>query len=155
NLSGSAIEARIYAEDPERNFLPSIGRLVRYLPPGGEGLRLDAGVFEGAEISVHYDPMIAKLVASGPDRDAAIDRLCCALDAFYVAGVQDNIAFLAAAAAKPRFRAGNLSTNFIADEFPDGFAPPSRFVEPDRVILLAAALVHRRVREHEMAIDGK
>jgi propionyl-CoA carboxylase alpha chain len=154
-LAGSAIEARIYAEDPERNFLPSIGRLIRYLPPGGEGIRLDTGVFEGAEIGIHYDPLIAKLVASAPDRDAAIDRLCGALDAFYVAGVRHNIAFLAAAAAKPRFRAGKLSTDFIAEEFPDGFAPPSRFAEPDRMILLAAALAHRRVREHEMAIDGK
>ena len=78
-LSGWAIEARIYAEDPARNFLPSIGRLVRYRPPGGEGVRLDAGVFEGAEIGVYYDPLIAKLIVSGPDRDTAIDRLSGAL----------------------------------------------------------------------------
>jgi propionyl-CoA carboxylase alpha chain len=154
-LAGWAIEARVYAEDPTRNFLPSIGRLVRYRPPAGDGIRLDAGVFEGGEISIYYDPLIAKLVASGPDRDTAIDRLCDALDAFYVAGVQHNIAFLAAAAGKPRFRAGALSTNFIAEEFPGGFAPPSGFVEPDRVILLAAALAHRRIREQEGAIDGK
>jgi propionyl-CoA carboxylase alpha subunit len=154
-VEGWAIEARIYAEDPTRNFLPSTGRLIRYRPPAGEGLRLDTGVFEGAEISVHYDPMIAKLVASGPDRDTAIERLRGALDGFYVAGVQHNIAFLAAVAAKPRFRAGALSTNFIAEEFPGGFTPPSGFVEPDRVILLAAALAHRRIRDHEAAIDGK
>ena len=154
-LKGWAVEARIYAEDPTRNFLPSIGRLVRYLPPAGEGLRLDAGVSEGAEISVHYDPMIAKLVAFGHDRDTAIDRLRGALDEFYVAGVQHNIAFLAAAAAKPRFRAGALSTNFIAEEFPGGFTSPSGFGEPDRVILLAAALAHRRIRERETAINGQ
>jgi len=154
-LKGWAIEARIYAEDPTRNFLPSTGRLIHYRPPAGEGLRLDTGVFEGAEISVHYDPMIAKLVASGPDRDTAIERLRGALDGFYVAGVQHNIAFLAAVAATPRFCAGALSTNFIAEEFPGGFAPPSGFVEPDRVILLAAALAHRRIREHEAAIDGR
>src|SRR5262249_26363512 len=90
-LSGWAIEARVYAEDPTRNFLPSIGRLVRYLPPRGEGIRLDTCVFEGAEIGVHYDPLIAKLVASGPDRDTAIDRLRGALDEFHVAGLQHNI----------------------------------------------------------------
>src|SRR5271166_4114492 len=154
-LSGWAIEARVYAEDPARNFLPSIGRLVRYRPPVGEGVRLDTGVFEGAEISGYYDPLIAKLIVSGPNRDAAIDRLSGALDEFYVAGVQHNIPFLAAVAAKPRFRAGSLSTDFIAEEFPGGFAPPAGFVEPDRVILLAAALAGSRIREGEAAIDGK
>ena len=154
-LSGWAIEARVYAEDPARNFLPSIGRLVQYKPPSGEGVRLDAGVFEGAEISVYYDPLIAKLIVSGPDRDTAISRLSGALDEFYVAGVQHNIPFLAAAAASPRFRAGALSTNFIPDEFPGGFAAPSGFVEADRMILLAAALAGRRLRERETAIDGK
>jgi propionyl-CoA carboxylase alpha chain len=154
-LKGWAIEARIYAEDPTRNFLPSTGRLIRYRPPAEEDLRLDTGVFEGAEIGVYYDPMIAKLVAFAPDRDTAIERLGDALDGFYVAGVQHNIAFLAAVAAKPRFRAGALSTDFIAEEFRGGFAPPSGFVEPDRVIVLAAALAHRRIRERETAIDGK
>jgi len=154
-LSGWAIEARVYAEDPTRNFLPSIGRLTRYRPPTGDGVRLDTGVFEGAEISVYYDPLIAKLIVSGPDRDTAIDRLSGVLDEFYVSGVQHNIPFLAAVAAKPRFRAGALSTNFIAEEFPAGFAPPSGFVEADRMILLAAALANRRLRERETAIDGK
>jgi propionyl-CoA carboxylase alpha chain len=154
-LKGWAIEARIYAEDPRRNFLPSIGRLVRYLPPAGEGLRLDAGVAEGTEISVYYDPMIAKLVAFGSDRDTAIDRLRGALDEFYVSGVQHNIGFLAALAAKPRFRAGALSTNFIAEEFPGGFTAPADFVEADRMILLAAGLAHRRIRERETAIEGR
>jgi propionyl-CoA carboxylase alpha chain len=154
-LKGWAIETRIYAEDPRRNFLPSIGRLVRYLPPAGEGLRLDAGVAEGTEISVYYDPMIAKLVAFGPDRDTAIDRLRGALDEFYVSGVQHNIGFLAALAAKPRFRAGVLSTNFITEEFPAGFTAPADFVEVDRMILLAAGLAHRRIRERETAIEGR
>jgi propionyl-CoA carboxylase alpha chain len=154
-ISGWAIEARIYAEDPRRNFLPSVGRLVRYLPPQGESIRLDTGVFEGAEISVHYDPLIAKLIASGPDRQTAIDRLSDALDNFYISGVQHNIEFLAAVAATPRFRAGALSTDFIAEEFAGGFATPSDFTEPDRTILLAAALAHRRSRERELAIEGK
>src|SRR5260370_839079 len=81
--SGWAIEARVYAEDPQRNFLPSIGRLVRYRPPDGDGLRVDTGVFEGAEITLHYDPLIAKLIACGDDRDQAIERLRGALDGFY------------------------------------------------------------------------
>jgi propionyl-CoA carboxylase alpha chain len=154
-LAGWAIEARVYAEDPARNFLPSIGRLVRYRPPSGEGIRLETGVFEGAEISVYYDPLIAKLVAYGPDREGTIDRLRGALDDFYIAGVQHNIPFLAAVAASSRFRAGALSTNFITEEFPGGFAPPAGFVEPDRTILLAAALAQRRISERERAIDGQ
>ena len=125
-LGGSAVEARIYAEDPTRGFLPSIGRLVRYLPPVGDGLRLDSGVSEGAEIGLHYDPMIAKLIACAPNRGEAIDRLRAALDGFYLAGVQHNIAFLAAVLAKPRFREGALSTGFLAQEFPVGFAPHGR-----------------------------
>jgi len=128
---------------------------VRYRPPSGEGIRLDTGVSEGAEISVYYDPLIAKLVVSAHDRSTAIDRLRGALDDFYLAGVQHNIAFLAAVAAKPRFRAGALSTDFIAEEFRGGFAPASGFVESDRVILLAAALAHRRIRERETAISGQ
>src|SRR5215471_19188870 len=154
-LSGWALEARVYAEDPVRNFLPSIGRLVRYRPPSGKCVRLDSGVFEGAEISVHYDPLIAKLIVSGPDRNTAIGRLSGALDEFYVAGLQHNIPFLAAVVAKPRFRAGTLSTNFIAEEFPGGFVPPSGFADADRAILLAAALARRRLQEHETEIDGK
>jgi len=154
-LSGWAIEARVYAEDPTRNFLPSIGRVVRYQAPTGDGIRLDTGVFEGSEISVFYDPLIAKLIASGADRDMVIDRLSSALDEFYVAGVQHNIPFLAAVAAKPRFRSGALSTDFIAEEFPRGFASPSGIDEPDKEILLAAALAHRRLRERETAIGGK
>ena len=154
-LDGWAIEARIYAEDPTRNFLPSTGRLVRYRPPRGEGLRLDDGVCEGAEIGVHYDPMIGKLAAFGPDRDTAIDRLRDALDGFYVSGVRNNIAFLAAVAGSARFRAGALSTSFIAEEFPGGYASPAGFVEPDRIILLAAALAGRRIRERESTIAGR
>ncbi len=151
--TGWAIEARVYAEDPSRNFLPSIGRLIRYRPPEGEGIRVDSGVFEGAEITLYYDPMIAKLVAYGADRDAAIDRLRQALDGFYIAGVRHNIAFLAAIAASERFRAGRLSTDFIAEVFPGGFAPPAEFVAADRVILIAAALAETRLHESETAAD--
>ena len=143
--SGWAIEARLYAEDPERNFLPSIGRLVRYRPPAGDGVRVDSGVCEGAEITLHYDPMIAKLIAYGADRAAAIRRLGDALDSFYVAGLRHNAAFLAAIAATARFAEGRLSTDFIAEEFPNGFAPPKGPVPADRVILAAAALAEARL----------
>ena len=149
--SGWAIEARVYAEDPLRNFLPSIGRLVRYRPPEGEGVRIDTGVFEGAEISLYYDPIIAKLCAYGEDRNQAIDRLQAALDGFHIAGVRDNIAFLAAIAGSERFRQGRLSTDFIAEEFPGGFAPPAEPVPADRVIVVAAALAEHRLHEAEVA----
>jgi propionyl-CoA carboxylase alpha chain len=143
--TGWAIEARVYAEDPTRNFLPSIGRLTRYLPPEGDGIRIDSGVTEGAEISLYYDPMIAKLCAYGADRNQAIERLRGALDRFYIAGPRNNIAFLAAIAAGERFRSGALSTDLITQEFPGGFAPPAEFSEADRIIVLAAALAARRL----------
>jgi propionyl-CoA carboxylase alpha chain len=143
--TGWAIEARIYAEDPTRNFLPSIGRLTRYIPPIGDGLRIDSGVGEGAEISIFYDPMIAKLCAYGADRVTATDRLVEALDGFYVAGLRHNIAFLAAIVGSRRFAEGKLSTDLIAEEFPGGFAPPTEFTGADRIIVLAAALAERRL----------
>ena len=152
--SGWAIEARVYAEDPLRDFLPSIGRLIRYRPPEGEGLRIDSGVFEGAEISLYYDPMIAKLIAYGADRETAIARLEEALDRFYISGVRHNVAFLAAIAASERFQAGALSTDFIAKTFPGGFAPPAELVAADRVLLIAAALAEQKLRESEIAGDG-
>ncbi|HVH80571.1 MAG TPA: acetyl/propionyl/methylcrotonyl-CoA carboxylase subunit alpha [Stellaceae bacterium] len=153
---GWAIEARVYAEDPERNFLPSIGRLVRYIAPatmdeGGDGIRIDTGVGEGAEISIYYDPMIAKLCAYGADRNDAIARLRAALDGFYVSGLRHNITFLNAIIGKERFAEGRLSTNFIAEEFPDGFGGPAEFVEADDILLLAAALADRRLAEREGA----
>ncbi|KAB2846703.1 MAG: acetyl/propionyl-CoA carboxylase subunit alpha, partial [Hyphomicrobiaceae bacterium] len=127
-LKGWAIESRVYAEDPFRNFLPSIGRLVRYRPPrqsteNGITVRNDTGVYEGGEISIHYDPMIAKLVTHGPDRSAAIDAQADALDAFVVEGIQHNIPFLTALMQHPRWREGRLSTGFIKEEYPDGFQP--------------------------------
>src|SRR5690625_512834 len=119
---GWAIESRVYAEDPARGFLPSIGRLRRYQEPAEtEGVRVDSGVTEGAEISMFYDPMIAKLVTWGADRDEAIDRHQKALDRFYVRGIDHNLAFLSAVMAHPRFQEGRLSTDFIAAEFRDGF----------------------------------
>ena len=138
-LSGSAIEARIYAEDPRRNFLPSIGRLTRYIEPRGDGVRVDAGVDEGAEIGMNYDPMIAKLVAHGKTRAEATARLRAALDGFYIRGPRHNVDFLAAVLAKKRFADGRLSTDFIAQEFPHGFAdtaPEPKLAE--RIVAVAA-----------------
>jgi propionyl-CoA carboxylase alpha chain len=127
-LNGWAVESRIYAEDPYRNFLPSIGRLVRYRPPqesisNGVTVRNDTGVVEGSEISMFYDPMIAKLITHAPTRAEAIDAMSSALDAFYVDGIQHNVPFLTALMNHPRWRSGELATSFIADEYPDGFEP--------------------------------
>ncbi len=147
-LQGWAVEARLYAEDPFRNFLPSTGRLVKYREPeAGPDVRVDTGVFEGGEISMFYDPMIAKLCTHGNTRDEAIDRMRRALDEFYVRGVSHNVPFLAALMAHPRFRAGKLTTNFIAEEFKGGFTaehlPPK-----DPAVLAAIAAVVDRIHAH-------
>ena len=123
-LRGWSMEARICAEDPERDFLPAAGRLVRWLPPSADSaLRLDAGVEEGDEASVYYDSLIAKLVVYGEDRNQAAARLAAALDDFSVEGPATNVLFLASLARHPRFVAGDLTTAFIAEEYPEGFRP--------------------------------
>jgi len=119
-LNGWAIESRIYAEDPVRGFLPSTGRIMRYREPLLQGARVDSGVVEGAEISMYYDPMIAKLVTHGEDRGSAIAAMATALDEYFIEGVSTNISFLRRIMAHPRFVEGRLSTDFIADEYPDG-----------------------------------
>ena len=146
-LDGWAVEARVYAEDPFRNFLPSTGRLVKYREPkAGPDVRVDTGVYEGGEISMFYDPMIAKLCSYGKTRNAAIDRMRRALDEFYVRGVSHNVPFLAALMAHPRFRAGKLTTNFIAEEFKGGFT--AKHLPPrDPAVLAAVAAVAERVRD--------
>ena len=118
---GWAMEARLYAEDPERDFLPSIGQLVRYKEPMGEGVRVDSGVEEGGEISMFYDPMIAKLIAYGADRNEAIARLAAALDDYEVRGIQSNRQFLSAVLENETYQSGDITTGFIASEFEDGF----------------------------------
>ncbi len=140
-LTGWAVESRIYAEDPYRNFLPSTGRLVRYRPPaegktGPITVRNDTGVYEGGEISIFYDPMIAKLVTHAPTRAQAIEAQADALDAFAIDGIGHNIPFLSALMAHPRWQSGNLSTGFIAEEYPEGFVP--RRPEGELVHYLAA-----------------
>ncbi|HCO43659.1 MAG TPA: hypothetical protein DIT63_05995 [Gammaproteobacteria bacterium] len=123
-LDGWAIEARVYAEDARRGFLPSIGRVTDYREPAGTGIRVDAGTFEGGEISMYYDPMIAKLIAYGEDRQQATERLLDALDGYDIRGVTTNLDFLSSLLAHPRFRQGDISTNFIAEEYPDGYQDP-------------------------------
>jgi len=147
-LSGWAVESRVYAEDPTRNFLPSTGRLTRYRPPqqqsrDGVTVRNDTGVVEGGEIAIHYDPMIAKLVIHAPTREAAIAAQSDALDAFVIDGIRHNIAFLAALMQHPRWREGRLSTGFIAEEYPDGFHPvPPEGEAGDTIAAVAAAIDH-------------
>jgi propionyl-CoA carboxylase alpha chain len=162
-IKGWAIESRVYAEDPLRNFLPSIGRLVRYQPPAegtrnGLTVRNDTGVYEGGEISLYYDPMIAKLVTHGPTRDAAIGEMARALDAFYVDGIRHNIAFLSAIMQHPRWQSGALSTGFIAEEFPEGFKPRSPdLAERERLACVAAMIDHvsnQRRREISGQMSG-
>ena len=172
-IDGWSIETRVYAEDPYRNFLPSIGRLVRYEPPvpgwtgasgpagrrghemGGGGIRVDDGVFEGGEVSIFYDPMIAKLITWGPTRDAAADLQVEALDAFRVEGPGHNIDFLSAIMQHPRFRSGELTTGFIAEEYPEGFQGAA--VGEPRLKLVAALIAGAQcsVMAHEGQISGR
>ncbi len=163
SLNGWAVESRVYAEDPYRSFLPSIGRLTAYQPPEegvteGITVRNDTGVVEGGEISMFYDPMIAKLVTHGPDRLTAIDAQSAALDAFYIDGIQHNIPFVSAIMEHPRWRSGDLSTGFIAEEYPDGFQrqpPQGRTIEV--LAAVAAAIDHlsnERRREISDQMNG-
>jgi len=159
-LTGWAIESRLYAEDPYRNFLPSIGRLTRYRPPeegrqeDGTILRNDTGVFEGGEISMYYDPMIAKLCSWGETRISAIDAMGEALDRFEVEGIGHNLPFLSAVMQHPRFRSGNLTTGFIAEEFPDGFSGVEPETEAADGLAAIAAAIHHQVQSRAAKISG-
>ena len=164
-IKGWAIENRVYAEDPYRGFLPSTGRLVRYRPPvegwsgdsiyGVDGVRIDDGVMEGGEVSTFYDPMIAKLVTWGETRDEAADKQVAALDRFEIEGPGHNIDFLSAIMQHKRFRSGELSTGFIADEYPEGFegAPASAglLMQLSAIAAFVAAAISDRARQ----VDGQ
>ena len=155
-INGSAIEARVYAEDPFRNFLPSIGRLVRYSPPAEtEHVRVDTGIYEGGEVSMHYDPMIAKLITYGATRDTAIAHMRDALNEFCIRGVAHNISFLAALIDHTRFREGRISTNMIAKEYPDGFNPADVVHDDPAFLITVAASIHRRYMDRAAAISGQ
>ena len=154
-LTGWAIESRVYAEDPFRNFLPSIGRLVKYEPPVGENVRVDTGVYEGGEVSMFYDPMISKLITYGKDRNQAITRMQDALDAYCIRGVQHNISFLNALMVHPRFIEGRLTTNFIAEEYPDGFDASCVPREDPAKAVVIAAMIHRQYMDRAARLSGQ
>ncbi|HIG68336.1 MAG TPA: acetyl/propionyl/methylcrotonyl-CoA carboxylase subunit alpha [Porticoccaceae bacterium] len=155
SLTGWAMESRVYAEDPFRNFLPSVGRLVRYSEPEGEGVRVDSGVYEGGEVSIFYDPMIAKLITYGEDRSQSIDRMVDALDNYYIRGVNHNISFLNALMVHPRFIAGDLSTNFIVDEFPDGFNADLVVQADPAIALVVVGAVHQLDEERASLLSNQ
>ena len=159
-INGWAIESRVYAEDPYRKFLPSIGRLKRFHPPEegplGEGtVRMDSGVREGDEISMFYDPMIAKLVTHGKDRDTALDTQAAALDRFHIEGIQDNIPFVAAVMDEKRFRSGDITTAYIKDEFPDGFDGVPATGKQRLYLIATAAYVHGVFARRAEKISGR
>ncbi|MEO1679892.1 MAG: acetyl/propionyl/methylcrotonyl-CoA carboxylase subunit alpha [Pseudomonadota bacterium] len=159
-IDGWAIESRLYAEDPYRNFLPSIGRLTRYRPPaevaaGDKAVRNDTGVYEGGEISMYYDPMIAKLCTWAPTRDAAIEEMRHALDRFELEGIGHNLPFLSAVMDHPRFISGAITTAFIAEEYPEGFEGAT--LEPDalRRVAAGAAAMFRVAEIRRTRITGR
>ena len=166
-IDGWAIENRVYAEDPYRGFLPSTGRLVRYQPPvepwaddgqangrrGVDGVRVDDGVFEGGEVSMFYDPMIAKLVTWGATRDEAADLQVAALDAFRIEGLGHNVDFLNAIMQHPRFRSGELTTGFIAEEYPEGFAGAPASDELKRVLAAVGGVIATADADRARRID--
>jgi propionyl-CoA carboxylase alpha chain len=159
-IDGWAIESRLYAEDPYRNFLPSTGRLTRYRPPA-EGrteqmvVRNDTGVYEGGEISIFYDPMIAKLCTWAPDRRAAVEAMRVALDSFEVEGIGHNLPFLSAVMDHPRFVEGAITTAFIAEEFPDGFQGVDLPADLLRRVMVAAVAMYRVAEIRRTRVSGR
>ena len=159
-INGWAMESRLYAEDPYRNFLPSIGRLTRYRPPVESStpdavVRNDTGVFEGGEISMYYDPMIAKLCTWAPTRLGAIEEMRLALDTFEVEGIGHNLPFVGAVMDHPRFVSGNITTAFIAEEYPDGFQGATLTTGTLRRVAAAAAAMHRVAEIRRTRISGR
>ena len=159
-INGWAIESRVYAEDPYRNFLPSIGRLKRFQPPqegplGAGTVRMDSGVREGDEISIFYDPMIAKLVSHGATRDDALDVQAEALDRFHIEGIQDNIPFCAAVMDEKRFRSGKITTAYIKDQFPDGFNGTEPTAKQTQLLTVAALYAHGVYSRRAGQITGR
>ena len=155
-INGWALESRVYAEDPYRTFLPSTGRLVRYIPPEEtKNVRVDTGVQEGGEISVFYDPMIAKLCSWGKTRKEATKHMRAALDAYYIRGVSHNIPFLASVLSKKRFESGDLSTNFIAEEYPDGFSDKDLPAKEPATLVAVATIVHDAYARRAAGISGQ
>jgi len=168
-IDGWAIENRVYAEDPYRGFLPSTGRLTRYRPPvegwtddgtengrrGVDGIRVDDGVYDGGEVSMFYDPMIAKLITWGQTRDEAADLQIAALDRFEIEGLDHNIDFVSAIMQHPRFRSGELTTGFIAEEYPDGFQGAASSIELVKSLAAIAGFVATAEADRARHVDGQ
>jgi len=155
-LTGWAMESRIYAEDPLRGFLPSVGRVVKYMPPEeSDHIRVDTGIYEGSEISIHYDPMIAKLISYGKTRDQAISYMRQGLDHFYIRGLNHNIAFLADVLNSPRFQSGDITTNYIAEEYAEGFTGGRMTAESQKIMIAVAQTVHAFECGRRAQISGK
>lgn len=155
-FEGWAMEARVYAEDPKRGFLPSTGRITRYLEPENvDNILIDTGVYEGGEVSMFYDPMIAKVCSYGEDRKSAIDTLKTGLSAFIIEGVSHNGSFLEAVLSHPRFESGDISTNFIEQEYPEGFIGAELTSESTKVFLGAAVTIFLRDAERAAKISGQ
>ena len=156
SIQGWAIETRIYAEDPARGFLPSIGRLTKYQTPDlSSSVRLENGVEEGDEISVFYDPMIAKLITHGRDRQTAIDLSASALDSFVIRGVANNLSFLCAVMGRDRFKKGTYSTDFISQEFPNGFDSSEMTILTQEILISVGALAHTSEVSRAGRISGR
>ena len=155
-FEGWAMEARLYAEDPKRGFLPSTGRITRYLEPENvENILVDTGIYEGGEVSMFYDPMVAKVCSYGDDRKSAIDTLKAGLSAFIIEGISHNGSFLEAILSNPRFESGDISTNFIAQEYPEGFIGAELTSESTKVFLGAAVTIFLRDAERAAKISGQ
>ncbi|WP_419828154.1 biotin carboxylase N-terminal domain-containing protein [Sphingomonas sp.] len=159
-LDGWSIESRVYAEDPYRNFLPSTGRLTRYKPPvasrtATEVVRIDTGVADGGEVSIFYDPMIAKLVTHAATREEAIDLQAAAIDRYAIEGVGTNLDFLSALMQHPRFRGGEITTGFIAEEYPEGFTGAAEKPETVRAVAAVAAAIAQADQRRATHIDGQ
>jgi len=155
-LDGWAMECRINAEDPFRGFLPSTGRLVKYMPPPEvHGVRVDTGVYEGGEISMFYDSMIAKLIVHAATRDQAIARMRDALNQFVIRGVASNIAFQAALMQNPRFLSGDFNTGLIAEQYPKGFNAADVPHDDPAMLVAVAAAIHRQYLARNATITGQ
>jgi len=155
-FEGWAMEARLYAEDPKRGFLPSTGRITRYLKPENiENVLIDTGIYEGGEVSMFYDPMVAKVCSYGDDRKSAIDTMKSALSAFIIEGISHNGSFLEAIISHPRFEAGDISTNFIEQEYPGGFIGAELTSETTKIFLGAAVTIFLRDAERAAKISGQ
>ena len=155
-INGWSMETRIYAENPHRNFLPSSGRLSKYQPPlESECLRVDSGVEEGAEISMFYDPMIAKVISWGETREQAIANMQTALDQYYIRGVETNLPFICTIMGHSRFQAGEFTTNFIAEEYPDGFSPPESGEHARINLICVMTALHYRLTNRAASVSSQ